>query len=305
MKNILVIGSEGYVGSRLCDTLSANYSLIKVDLGWFGLFDSSILRKDFSNLSEIELENIDAVVLLAGHSSVKMSLNNWTSTFNNNVYNFVSLAKKIKKLKKNIKLIFASSASVYGNTNGETADETYTKKPAINEYDASKLMLEDVAIFEHDIEWYGLRFGTVNGFSRNFRSELMINSMYLASKKGIINVTNKKINRAILDIDDLCRAVEVIIENGSFDKKGFYNLSSFNVTVEDIARHISESERTRIQYGADLLNPYDFKCDSSKFQYVFDFTFKGSAQSILTGIKENFLNIQNIDSRNDPKKYME
>jgi nucleoside-diphosphate-sugar epimerase len=254
---------------------------------------------DFSKLSTKELSNFDSVVLLAGHSSVKMCVNDWQSTFYNNVLNFVSLANKIKATNKPIKLIFASSSSVYGNTFGEIADEEYVQKSALNEYDASKIMLELAAIQEKQIEWYGLRFGTVNGFSENFRSELMINSMYSAClKTSVINVTNPTIHRSILDIKDLCRAIEVIMDKGDISKTGFYNLSSFNASVDEIATVVSSITNSSIVYKEDLPKPYDFKTTNAKFESVFDFKFTGTISSIVKDLSDNFSNIKNFGNRN-------
>lgn len=304
MKNVLVIGSEGYIGLALCQHLQNKYNLKKVDLCWFGRYQYDVKKEDFSNLTSDNLKDIDAIVLLAGHSSVKMCVGDWNSTFNNNILNFVSLANKIKQTNKNIKLIFASSSSVYGNTFGEIADESYLQKPALNEYDASKIILEHIAIQEKDIEWYGLRFGTVNGYSNNFRSELMINSMYTSYKRtSIINVTNPTIHRAIIGINDLCRSIETIIEKGSFDKKGFYNISSFNSTVDNIAKTISNITGAEIKYNPDIPMPYDFRISNDKFESTFDFKFNETLESIVNKIEYNFYKISNIGNRNSNIKY--
>lgn len=304
MKSILVIGSEGYIGLALCQYLKNKYNIKKVDICWFGQYQDDVRKEDYSNLTSNDLIGIDAIVLLAGHSSVKMCVGDWNSTFNNNILNFVLLANKIKQTNKNIKLIFASSSSVYGNTFGEIADESYSQKPALNEYDASKIMLEHAAIQEKEIEWYGLRFGTVNGFSNNFRSELMINSMYASYKNSsIINVTNPTIHRAIIGIDDLCRSIEAIIENGSFDKKGFYNISSFNSTVDNIAKSISNITGVEIKYNSDLPMPYDFRISNNKFESIFDFKFNETLESIVNKIANNYDKISNIENRNLNVKY--
>ena len=52
-------------------------------------------------------------------------------------------------------------------------------------------------------QWYGLRFGTVNGFSRNFRSELMLNSMSRSAiDDGVVRMSNSNIHRAILSLSE-------------------------------------------------------------------------------------------------------
>jgi len=85
-----------------------------------------------------------------------------------------------------------------------------------------------------DLQIYGLRFGTVNGFSRNFRNDVMINSMvFNALSNGKIFVTNHSIN-------DLFNAISVIIEAGTSKNSGIYNLNSFNSTVGEIGEMVSK-----------------------------------------------------------------
>lgn len=302
--SIMIIGSEGYVGSALTDYLKNKYKTIGVDLCWFGKYQKDVLVKDFSQLDSECFGVIDAIILLAGHSSTKMCIGNWSSSFYNNVLNFVSLVDRIKQSNKNPKLIFASSSSIYGNTFGEIADESYPQKPSLNEYDATKIMLETAAIQEKEIEWYGLRFGTVNGFSPNFRSELMINSMYTNAKKtSKINVTNPTINRSILGIDDLCSAIDTILTRGSYDKVGFYNILSFNSTVDEISTVISEITNSQIIYNEDLPNPYDFRTSNSKFESVFDFKFNDTISSIVENIEQKYNFIRKIGDRNTAIHY--
>lgn len=299
IKNVMVIGGEGYIGSALSQYLQPNYNIINVDLCWFGRHtQNNIHNIDMSKLIPTLLHDIDTIVLLAGHSSTKMCIGDWPSTFNNNVYNFVSLLRKIKYNKTRAKIIFASSSSVYGNTFGEIVDEEYEQKTALNEYDASKIMLEQAATQEKEIEWYGLRFGTVNGFSPNFRSELMINSMYTSAiKNSAISVTNPNIHRSILGITDLCRAIESILTRGSRDNTGFYNISSFNSTVDEISKTVSDMTNCKIIYKEDVQSPYDFKTTNAKFENTFDFKFKETLSSIVENIQNNFNDINNFSPR--------
>lgn len=302
MKNIMILGSEGYVGSALSQYLKNKYNTIGVDLCWFGKYQKDVINKDFSQLDEKYFDVIDAVILLAGHSSTKMCVGNWTSAFFNNVSNFVFLLEKIRQNKT--KLIFASSSSVYGNTFGEIADEDRPQKNSLNEYDASKIMLEHAALQEKEIEWYGLRFGTVNGFSPNFRSELMINSMYTNAKStSKINVTNSSINRSILGISDLCLAIDAILQKGSVNLSGFYNVSSFNSTVDEISNVISEMTNSEIIYNEDLPNPYDFRTSNVKFETSFDFKFTDTISSIVEDIERKYNCIQKIGDRNTALHY--
>jgi nucleoside-diphosphate-sugar epimerase len=298
---VAIFGSEGYVGSELSFRIPGCHRL---DLCWFGQTSKDVHIKDFDSLSVFDISAFDVIVLLAGHSSVKMCVGDWHSAFNNNVRNFTSLVHKIEKSKKNIKFIYASSSSVYGNTRGEIVDESYINKDFNNEYDITKSMIDTAISISSKIEWYGLRFGTVNGFSKNLRRELMMNSMcWDALTKAEVRITNPEIHRAIIGMDDLCSAIEAIIKFGTTEKKGFYNISSFNSTVQRISDRIVEKTGAKLVVGEDLPNPYDFRLSNSKFENVFNFKFKETIDTVASDLIDNIPNGSFINTRNDLHAY--
>lgn len=294
MKNILLIGSEGYIGSQFFNIFKEVYNITKIDLGWFSNNKSTI---DYKYLGEEYLCKFDVVILLAGHSSVKMCDTDMTSSFSNNVSNFVNLLSKIKN---NQKFIYASSSSVYGNTNYKTVDESYNFFEPNNYYDLTKHII-DLYATQSGKNFYGLRFGTVNGWSPNLRTDVMINSMvYSAKKNNHIKLYTKEIMRPILGIDDLCSALQRIIDTED-SIPGIYNLASFNSTSEQIANGVSVVLNVPvIQYDAATIESitnvklqtkaYNFAIDSSKFIKNFNFTFKDSIESITKGLVDGFDN---------------
>lgn len=289
MKKILLIGSDGYIGSRLYLEIKSKYDISKVDIGWFA--DCKSL--DMKNIGDISM--YDCIILLAGHSSVKMC-DDMESSYYNNVDNFVKLLGKINKTQK---FIYASSSSVYGNTGDKIVDETHNNFEPNNYYDLTKKIIDMYAQLS-EVEYYGLRFGTVNGYSPIFRNDIMINAMmFNALKDGNINLYVKDIKRPILGIKDLVKAICTIIDNGTFDKRGLYNLCSFNSTPEEIAYKISSkfnikvkelevkdvNKITNVKLQA---NSYNFSINCNKFVANFNFEFKETIDSIVQEIVDNF-----------------
>jgi UDP-glucose 4-epimerase len=304
MKHILIIGSQGYIGSRLINDYSSCYSVNGIDIGWFGGGDNT----DYNNLSKEELEKYDTIILLAGHSSVKMCDRDMNSAFNNNVRNFVNLLEKMNAKQK---LIYASSSSVYGLAGANAVDETRTEFVPHNDYDITKYMI-DLVSQRSSVECYGLRFGTVNGYSPNVRSDVMINAMtYSAMTEKEIKLYIKDIIRPILGINDLSRAIKEIIDCDE-DKRGIYNLASFSDTAEGIAKSVSEVTGARVQhYETDPNNItnsklqtkcYDFDIDCTKFKETFNFMFKDNAKNITEELVENFEKID-FSNRSTNIKY--
>ena len=286
MSKILLIGGNGYIGSRLQQSLDVDV----VDTNWFNDEGSG---EDFKDLTSKHYDDYDTVILLAGHSSVKMSEGNLNSCFNNNVRNFIDLIEKLDGQR----LIYASSSSVYGSVGGKTVNEKYYGFEPYNQYDISK-HTADLYAQKSDVEYYGLRFGTVNGCSPVLRTDVMINAMVSSAlRDGHIKLYIKDTMRPILGINDLCRAITSIVESDE-DKRGLYNLASFNKTAEQIAYEVAdvmgvevkeyEADPTQVKNVKSQTKAYNFSISTLKFRKEFKFKFQDTVESLTTDLKENW-----------------
>jgi UDP-glucose 4-epimerase len=286
MKNILIIGGNGYVGSRLRQVLAQDYAVDSVDCCWYN-YDESSRRVDYHKLTQEYLEQFDAVVLLAGHGSVASCKGDIQSPWLNNVTNFANLAAKLSW--KNIPLIYASSASVYGNSlPGQLFVESNRRFIPVNNYDITKytLDLEAQIAINQGQTIMGLRFGTVNGWAPNLRADVMINAMYdAAQSQGKITVFNKHIQRALLGIEDLCRGVAHCIER---PVAGIYNMASFNTSVENIATTVAEQLNVPLVDRGVTANVYDFGLDTTLFEQTFGFTFTETPVTIVDSLIKKY-----------------
>lgn len=295
MKKILLIGGCGYIGSRLYQHLiSKNFIVRIVDIGWFGINQKNVLNTDYRNLNESFIKEYDSIVLLAGHSSVKMCDIEIQNSWVNNVSNFVGL---VEKMSKNQQLIYASSGSVYGISG------SHIFQP-VNNYDITKyvLDLESEKLIGKGYNLVGLRFGTVNGASLNLRCDLMINSMFRsATENKQITINNKNVKRPLLAISDLCNAIETII-NKEDKISGIFDLYSFNDRVIDIALDVSDATNAKIVETEDRDGVYDYEMKSTQFQTNFNFTFTGNRKSIIQELIE-WMHKMKYGDRSVPRKY--
>ena len=293
MSKTLIIGSGGYIGSRLINEIDAN----GVDINWF---KEGRINVDFKDLTRDYYSQYDNIILLAGHSSVKMSEGNLNSCFNNNVRNFIDLLEKLD----NQKLIYASSSSVYGSVGGKTVNEKYFGFEPYNQYDISK-HTADLYAQKSDVEYYALRFGTVNGYSPFLRSDVMINAMVnSALTDGHIKLYIKDTMRPILGINDLCGAIKTIVECDE-DKRGLYNLASFNKTAEQIAYEVAnvmdvevkefEADPTQIKNTKNQTKSYNFSISTLKFRKQFGFKFKDTVEGLATELRDSWDDMKKTD----------
>jgi nucleoside-diphosphate-sugar epimerase len=277
---VLLIGGCGYIGSALFKTLNQQYTCDTVDLEFFGNFINPLNYKmGIIDLTQSFLDNYDVIILTAANSSVSLCKDVF-DTFNNNVVNFFNLITKIKKQK----FIYASSSCVYVTSDNNLKVETDALDP-LDGLTLSKTTIDHLMKLTK-IEYYGLRFGSVNGWSPNMRLDLMINAMTMSaiqSKK--VNVFNGHAHRPILSIEDLCNSVKTIIECKQ-DKRGIYNLNSFNENILEIGKKVAEATNSELVNKGENFT-YDFKISSNKFIETFNYTPKATINSIIESILNN------------------
>lgn len=280
----LIIGGNGYIGSALFEKIDAD----SIDLCFFGK-DLGYSKK--LNYNSVDIGGYKNIILLAGHSSVQMCEYNKENAWKNNVDYFYELCEK---LRSDQLLIYASSGSVYGKKIDICSEHDINLNP-INHYDLTKVTIDIIAnkfILEGK-NIIGLRFGTVNGYSPNIRSDLMINSMvYSYMTKGFIQVSNDWVKRPILAIDDLVNAIIRILEHDKIIS-GQYNLCSFNSTVSEISETVARTLNCEIVKIQNSNKVYDFSISSLKFENIYNFKFKHDILSIITSMVNSNLELFN------------
>ena len=159
--NVLVTGGAGYVGSVVADgLLRAGHHVIIMDNLQQGhkqaipasaeflladICDPGALETLFQRLP------IDAVMHMAAETIVEYSTTDPRRYFVTNVIGGVNLLNAM--LKHNVhRIVFSSSAAVYGEPVQSPIDELHPKEP-INAYGLSKLQFEQI------LEWYGRAYG--------------------------------------------------------------------------------------------------------------------------------------------------
>ena len=284
MKKILITGGKGYIGSALYKRLSNYHNVDTVDIEWFGNYiNIDNIKKDFSELTEEFLEQYDVVIHVAANSSVPLC-KNINEAFENNVTNFIKLVSKLKKQK----FIYASSSCVYVTSDNKPKIETDLLTP-LDGLTLTKTTIDHYMPLT-DVEYYGLRFGSVNGHSPNMRLELIINAMTVSAKfnKQVV-VMNGHAHRPILSTNDLCRAVEAII-NSNEDKRGVYNLASVNHNIREIGDMVANHlDVPLVDKGNNYT--YDFSISSEKFMKAYNFKFVDTVPTIVDDIVGNAFNL--------------
>jgi len=167
---ILITGGAGYIGSHTCvELLNAGYDIIVVDNfsnskpeslkrvqeitgKSFKFYNVDILSKE--KLEEVFKENeIEAVIHFAGLKSVGESVELPIKYYHNNITGTLVLCDVMKKYNVK-KIVFSSSATVYGKNNKSPLTEDLPLS-AVNPYGWTKLMIEQILqdVYLSDKKW--------------------------------------------------------------------------------------------------------------------------------------------------------
>jgi nucleoside-diphosphate-sugar epimerase len=248
-KNILIIGSQGYLGSRLTSYLvKYGYRCSAIDTGFFkeGILTAidpiNTIFKDARMIVESDIEGFQAVILLAGISNDPFGHMTAEQIYDPSRDYALNIACMCKKL--NIQFIYPSSCSVYGAApNGFLSEESETNPQT--PYSRNKLQVEKGLSILADSTFspIALRFGTVYGISPRIRFDVVINmlcGLALCTNKVTLN-SNGEAWRPHLHIDDACESFRCCLELNQ--NNGILNVLNVgqdedNFKVIDIAKII-------------------------------------------------------------------
>ncbi|MCC8022817.1 MAG: UDP-glucose 4-epimerase GalE [Clostridiales bacterium] len=168
---ILVTGGAGYIGSHTCvELLQAGYDVVVADNFYNSKFEA--LRRiraltdkgfkfyrcdvrDAAGLQHIfDREPIEAVIHFAGLKAVGESCQKPIEYFDNNVHGTLVLCDVMRKYGCK-KIVFSSSATVYGMKNQSPLREDMPVGGVTNPYGRTKLMIEEILsdIHKSDGDW--------------------------------------------------------------------------------------------------------------------------------------------------------
>lgn len=157
---ILVTGATGFIGSHTCvELINAGYDIVGVDnfvnskpealdniekitgkrIAFYegDVCDEALLRKILTE------HKVAAAIHFAGLKAVGESVAKPLMYYQNNLLSTIVLAKVMNEFGCK-KIIFSSSATVYGNPHAVPITENFPVGEITNPYGATKLMCEDI-----------------------------------------------------------------------------------------------------------------------------------------------------------------
>ncbi|MER0043697.1 NAD-dependent epimerase/dehydratase family protein [Pseudomonas sp. MGal98] len=169
---ILVTGGAGFIGSNLVDALLARGHSVRVldnlsmgKLSNLPLHDGrlSVIEGDVADTALVSraVAGCSAVVHLAAVASVQASVDDPVSTHQSNFIGTLNICEAMREHGVR-RVVFASSAAVYGNNGEGVAIDEQTAKAPLTPYAADKLASE------HYLEFYARQHGLEPAIFRFF-----------------------------------------------------------------------------------------------------------------------------------------
>jgi len=202
---LLVTGAEGFTGKHFF------LSAVKAGYEVFGL------QVDLLNYKALETEVLtvrpDVVVHLAAVSFVGGS--DKSAFYSVNVVGTTNLLDAILKLPRApTKVLLASSANIYGNSDISPIAESATPNP-INHYAVSKLAMEKMALTYSDkIPIVITRPFNYTGYGQHTNFIIPKLVSHFVDKKSSIFLGNINVEREFNDIDMVCEYYLILIKYG-------------------------------------------------------------------------------------------
>ncbi|MFC2136402.1 UDP-glucose 4-epimerase GalE [Bacteroidota bacterium] len=312
METILVTGGAGYIGSHTVKLLiSKGYKVIVLDNlvnghEWAVDKQAKFYNCDLSDkdaLNKIFEENsITGVIHFAAFIEAGESMKDPQKFFNNNTLNTINLLGIMLK-NKVLKIIFSSTAAVYGEPEYVPIDEKHPKNPT-NYYGLSKLMIEQVLNSYNDaygVEFIALRYfnacgadeSGLIGESHNPESHLIPIILQVAKgEREKIFVFGDDYDtkdgtcvRDYIHVNDLSEAHILALEKLSEIKKGFFNLGNGNgfsvLEVINKCKEITQKEIKVEKSGRRVGDPATLIANYKLAKKVLGWTPKRDINSII------------------------
>jgi nucleoside-diphosphate-sugar epimerase len=302
---VLVTGGAGYIGSYIVEELLENSHDVRVldSLLWgedalepFADDDNlEIHDGDIRHIEDLSyaMEDRDAVIHMAGIVGDPACDVNEQATQSVNVEATKSLVE-VAKLHDIERLIFASTCSVYGASELMELNEGSYLNP-LSLYAESKIDSEEIILHEtHDkfsdenITSTILRLGTIFGWSRRMRFDLVVNILTAkAVLEGDIPVYGGEQYRPLVHVHDAARAfVDVLEAEEEKVDHQIFNVgdNDLNYQIKKVGRIVEENvEGAEIRFVEHKEDERTYRVSFDKINHILGWE---TEKDIADGVQE-------------------
>ena len=275
MLNILVLGSEGFVGSHLVTHFSlCGYNVFGCDIleQSRGIIDKNYFKyKNIGTISKIfKSQKIDTCINASGSGNVSLSINNPAFDFKKNTSDVFDILEAIRTHKPDCTYLHISSAAVYGEPKIFPIDENATLNP-LSPYGWHKFAAE--LICKEFSQVYGLKTIIIRPFSvygTQLKKQLLwdLYQKYILNNNEIVLYGTGNETRDFIFIEDMVGVVELIVRKANTNAEIFNIASGEANTIKKVAElflsHIDKNTKIKFNSIERKGDPEFWKADISK-----------------------------------------
>ena len=286
--NILIIGSEGFIGSHLYSFFKTKHTVYTCDINASANPENHFLlnaaHPDFNSV--FEQEQFQYCINASGSGNVGYSFVQTENDFTLNTANVFHLLTAIKTFNSTCKFINFSSAAVYGNPLSLPVSETAAVQP-LSPYGYHKYYSE--LICKEFYHLFGIQSCNLRVFSA-YGPGLQKQLFWDIYQKGIHTPTvellgNGSETRDFIFIDDLCLAIQTIINSNCFHADVINVASGLEVKISTattlLTQQLFENKQVVFTNQTNQGNPINWQADITKLKSL-GFTPKTSIEEGLT-----------------------
>lgn len=318
MKEILITGGAGFIGSNLAEAfVSAGHSITVLDdfIPYYSLElkernvqaarsaeregrgKYKLVRGDVRDYDIVEklMENVDYVFHHAAQAGVRTSLDQPQKVNSINVEGTLNILEAARRTGIE-RVINASSSSVYGKKHYLPYDEDHPTEP-VSPYGASKLAAEHYARIYwevYDLPTVSLRYFTVYG--RRMRPDMAISNFVSRCLNGEPPVVygDGTQTRDFTHVNDIVRANSKLLTTSSADGEELNIGSSDNIKIIELAKFTRDELAPQLEVSYSTSNTADANhthADVSKAANLIDYqptiNIKGGVRMYIDWYLEN------------------
>jgi len=295
----IVTGGLGFIGSYIVKHLiNQNHKVTIVDNFWRGKLENLTGFKDKIDIQKLDILDIESLRKIINdfdgifHQAALTSVPE--SFIQKEKYHSVNVVgtENIFKLAKDfgIKVVYASSSSVYGNTTSIPITEDFKKNP-VNPYGITKLEDEKVAEKYHNlgVSIIGLRYFNVYGIGQTNDHAGVITKFYdyiQADKPPIIFGDGSQI-RDFVSVEDVAKANLLSMQSNT--DFAFLNIGTgITTSVKELAYLMIKLSRKSLEPIFDKLPQGDVKESQADVTLAKKLIGWTSETSLENGLKNFF-----------------
>lgn len=307
-KNILIIGSTGFMGQNIIEKLldtECNMILLvrdssKVPNHFYNHGSITIIKINLKNIISLKKciinHDINIVIHLASGLIPSSSYKEFNKEMNEIIIPTYTLLEYLSE--NNIKIVFFSSGgTIYGNVKEESVKEDHVLRP-INYYGYSKLMIENHIQFLHrtkNLSFLILRPSNVYGKHQRLDAQqgfIAVAIGKLLSNSPLEIWGDGEVIRDYIDVEDLALLTNKIINSDITNK--ILNIGSGQGTsLNQIIKYleINTGKRIKVHYkNSRKIDVDKIILDIQKLQFYFNYKPKNLQKSI-----KDFLTYFNVE----------